>query len=238
MGASQRSRSRDNSAGNRTREELISVAAALFAERGVDAVSLAEINRVAGQKNNSAVTYHFGSKVGLIEAIQDFHTDANELRGGPLLDLLNERNNLSIEELMSIAIVPVATKLRDGDGGGDFIIMLSSLFTGDDWQIHQANYLARWERWRELADGVAPPVDECHRRARVQALLTLVVHSFADWERRRRSELDTADLEVLVETIINAGIAMFACGPKGRHQVVDQLLEGSEINLGRLTNAK
>ena len=42
---------------------------ALFAERGLDAVSLSEINRAAGQRNASALQYHFGGREGLLRAI-------------------------------------------------------------------------------------------------------------------------------------------------------------------------
>ena len=46
------------------RERLLLVAVRLFAERGVEAVSMRTINSEAGTKNKSAVHYHFGSKAG------------------------------------------------------------------------------------------------------------------------------------------------------------------------------
>src|SRR4051794_40368737 len=52
-----------------TREKLIDAAARLFAERGIEAVSLAEIVRVSGQRNTSAVQYHFGGRDDLLLAI-------------------------------------------------------------------------------------------------------------------------------------------------------------------------
>lgn len=51
------------------REILLRTAEALFASRGIDAVSLNEINKAAGQRNTSALHYHFGSKEKLIDAI-------------------------------------------------------------------------------------------------------------------------------------------------------------------------
>ena len=45
------------------------VALRLFAQQGVEAVSLRTINTEAGSKNKSAVQYHFGSKLGILEAI-------------------------------------------------------------------------------------------------------------------------------------------------------------------------
>jgi AcrR family transcriptional regulator len=52
-----------------TRQKILDAAMALFAERGLDAVSLSEINRAAGQRNASALQYHFGGRDGLLRAI-------------------------------------------------------------------------------------------------------------------------------------------------------------------------
>src|SRR5271156_3483901 len=49
--------------------QLLDAAEGLFAERGIEAVSLREIAAEAGQKNNSAVIYHFGDKRGLLDAL-------------------------------------------------------------------------------------------------------------------------------------------------------------------------
>lgn len=52
-----------------TRQKLLDTATRLLAERGVDAVPLAEIVRAAGQRNTSALQYHFGGRDGLLRAI-------------------------------------------------------------------------------------------------------------------------------------------------------------------------
>ena len=49
--------------------ELLLVAERLFSAHGVAGVSTREIARAAGQKNHSAVAYHFGSKEGLAEEL-------------------------------------------------------------------------------------------------------------------------------------------------------------------------
>lgn len=50
----------------------------LFAEYGVFAISNRQISEAAGQGNNTAVSYHFGSKTGLVRAIVRRHTDEIE----------------------------------------------------------------------------------------------------------------------------------------------------------------
>ncbi|MCT9075738.1 TetR/AcrR family transcriptional regulator [Streptomyces fulvoviolaceus] len=52
-----------------TRESILTAAERLFAERGVYAVSNRQVSEAAGQGNNAAVGYHFGTKADLVRAI-------------------------------------------------------------------------------------------------------------------------------------------------------------------------
>ena len=69
-------------------ETLKLVARRLFAERGVDGVTVREIAEAAGQKNHAAVGYHFGSKEALIRALV--------LDGAVIID---QRRNLWLDRL-------------------------------------------------------------------------------------------------------------------------------------------
>lgn len=75
-------------------EHLKAVARRLFAERGVDGVTVRDIAEAAGQKNHAAVGYHFGSKEALIRTLviegaaliddrRNAALDALEAKGGP-----------------------------------------------------------------------------------------------------------------------------------------------------------
>ena len=65
-----------------TQQRIVDVAEVLFAERGVAEASLREITTEA-EVNLAAVNYHFGSKMGLVEAIL-------RQRGGPLAERRSE----------------------------------------------------------------------------------------------------------------------------------------------------
>ncbi len=52
--------------GDRTREKLIAAAERLMANHGIDGVDLREIHAAAGQRNRSAIAYHFGDREGLV----------------------------------------------------------------------------------------------------------------------------------------------------------------------------
>jgi len=76
-----------------TRDKLLDAAAKLFAERGVNNVSLAEIVRAAGQRNTSAIHYHFGSRDAVLQAILERHVPVIRERRMELLALAATRDD-------------------------------------------------------------------------------------------------------------------------------------------------
>src|SRR5437879_7136412 len=58
---------------NATRDAILAAAERLFAEHGVVAVSNRQVSEAAGQGNNAAVGYHFGTKTDLVRAIEQKH---------------------------------------------------------------------------------------------------------------------------------------------------------------------
>jgi AcrR family transcriptional regulator len=76
-----------------TRDKLIDAAARLFAERGIESVSLAEIVRASGQRNTSAVQYHFGGRDDLLLAILERYVPILRARRRELLDIAEHRGS-------------------------------------------------------------------------------------------------------------------------------------------------
>jgi AcrR family transcriptional regulator len=71
-----------------TREALLSAAEVLFAERGMYAVSNRQISEAAGQGNNAAACYHFGTRTDLLRAIESKHREPiEELRTRMVADI-------------------------------------------------------------------------------------------------------------------------------------------------------
>ncbi|MBK6707210.1 MAG: TetR/AcrR family transcriptional regulator [Sphingomonadales bacterium] len=75
-------------------EHLKAVALRLFAQRGIDGVTVRQIAEAAGQKNHAAVGYYFGSKEALVRELivdgartidirRNVWLDACETNGGP-----------------------------------------------------------------------------------------------------------------------------------------------------------
>lgn len=112
-----------------TRAKLVAVAERLFAERGIDGVSLSEINRASKQRNANACQYHFGNKEGLLQAIVDKHLPAIADRRNELLDERERVVAADVRSLIHAWVLPVVEKLEDPDGGSNFIRVNAQLMS-------------------------------------------------------------------------------------------------------------
>ncbi|WP_255794363.1 TetR/AcrR family transcriptional regulator, partial [Mycobacteroides abscessus] len=94
-----------------TDQRLLNAAERLFAERGVDAVSLRAIMAAAGT-NVASVHYHFGSKERLIEALLDRYLDQIEKRRFALLDVAETARTL--RAIAEAIVTPLAEIAEEG----------------------------------------------------------------------------------------------------------------------------
>ncbi|HEY3702470.1 MAG TPA: helix-turn-helix domain-containing protein [Acidimicrobiales bacterium] len=139
--------------GTSTRARLVRAGERLFAAQGIDRVQLRDINELAGQRNESALHYHFGSRQGLLDAVLDKH--GQDVQQGIRLRLDRRPGEDAAGELHGLIgtlVVPLSEKLHSEDGR-DYLRIL-------------AQTLGRDELLRETlsAPWVAAPVRECLER--------------------------------------------------------------------------
>jgi AcrR family transcriptional regulator len=96
-----------------TRDLILDAAARLFAERGVDNVSIAEIVRAAGQRNMSAVHYHFGGRDEVLRAVLARHVPELAERRATLLAQARLRPARDVRSA-AFAIVRPVTEFAQG----------------------------------------------------------------------------------------------------------------------------
>jgi AcrR family transcriptional regulator len=101
---------------NETRERLLDAAERLYAERGIDAVSLREIVQAAGARNATAVQYHFGDRAGIVRAILARHAPEIEARRHALLDAYEADGVPGGRALAAALVRPMAACLGDASG--------------------------------------------------------------------------------------------------------------------------
>lgn len=103
-----------------TRELLIRAGEGRFARDGVAAARLRDVVRDAGQANDSAVGYHFGSREGLLEAIVRKHLAVMDV------DRTLPTRRDGLRELVGAIVRPTAM-LLDGEDGRDFLRIMEQL---------------------------------------------------------------------------------------------------------------
>lgn len=165
-----------------TRARIVSAAEKLFAERGIDAVSLVEIGRVAGQRNRSAVQYHFGDKAALLAAIRAKHAPGIERERGRMLDELGKARP-SLRALVEALVLPVAKKVQDRDGGEAYVRINAALIGHPGFPLlsqrsTRENRTA--DRLFRLVARATPKLPEALREPRMLLVTGLVFHGIAD----------------------------------------------------------
>ena len=130
------------------RDRLLHVAIRLFAQRGIDAVSLRTISTEAGSRNKSAVHYHFGSKLGIVEAIFEEFTQIIEKADSEILTLLEaraEEKQISIAEILLAFYLPLFT-IKSSEGYGRYAIKLLAKMMLDFTPEYQVLYQRLFQR--------------------------------------------------------------------------------------------
>lgn len=123
-----------------TKARLLREAERLFATRGVYQVTVREIIGAAGQRNVSALTYHFGSREGVLEEILIRHGDPTDVARGKLLDTVGR--DADSRELVAALVVPYASHLATPEGR-DYLRIVAQL-------------APLFSAWREANPGTGP----------------------------------------------------------------------------------
>ncbi|ANH38989.1 putative DNA-binding transcriptional regulator [Nocardioides dokdonensis FR1436] len=150
--------------GTGARAELIAAAERLFAERGIDGVSMREITRAASQRNTTALQYHFGDRDGLLKALVDKHMDHVAVRRAALLDNIASSDGLTLRMGASVLVQPLVAKIVGDDGGPDFLQIAGELVNRTQRVVDPAepvggiiyDHLASLDRWSETFEVLMP----------------------------------------------------------------------------------
>ncbi len=124
----------------RTRRQLILAGIRQMAEEGIDGVSLRAVNAASGARNSSAAHYHFGSKLGLLEAIVEALEQDVAMVRQPLMAELRARpaaDRPTPREIIEAAYGPVMGLMFHAEYGLHGIRFLSRLIadTGPELRV-------------------------------------------------------------------------------------------------------
>jgi AcrR family transcriptional regulator len=164
-----------------TRERLVREAERLFAREGLYRVTTREITQAAGQRNVSALNYHFGSRDGVLDVILARHGDRIDEDRGKRLARIGP--DAPTRDLVAALVIPYGTSLETEEGR-DYLRIVAQMTDA-------------FAAWRDARPGVGPWLQEilgliesrppslpvALRRERVLGMIMLMTAAMADRAR-------------------------------------------------------
>lgn len=100
-----------------TKERLLRAGERVFARDGIHGARIRDINEFAGQRNPSALHYHFGSRDGLVNAILYGHQAEIDAALETQFDELERRAaDIEVRDIVAVVIPPMVAKLQTESG--------------------------------------------------------------------------------------------------------------------------
>lgn len=204
------------------RDALRRTAEQLFAAHGVDGVSVRQITRDAGQRNSTAVAYHFGSRDGLLRAVLEHHLDHVLLRHEALLERYRDApptGPAGLLDLADVLVMPLCAELDCADGGPEFLQVAAEVINRSDWIFAPGTPIAlliqRYVRWSELVEPFlsADGKGRLHRRFAAMRFVYVEVGRRARQPLPRRDDrLFASQLSDLVAAMLTAPLSTRTSG--------------------------
>lgn len=170
-----------------TRQALILAGEKLFALRGIDGVSLREVNQAAGQRNRSAAHYHFGTRLGLIEAIYDYRTGhLNQQRLAMLAEVEQSPDNIDVLSLMRCFVQPLIDEVENTEGGSYYLRFLAAVNLHNDLDICRMwrnRHVESTEKIYSLLRACLPQLPEAIFSVRFGLMMVHLMYVMAEREK-------------------------------------------------------
>lgn len=195
----------------------------LFAANGVDGVSLRQIAREAGQRNVTAVTYHFGSRDGLLRAVLDHHLAHVRIRHQALLDRYRANPPADptdqLRELADVLVMPLCAELDCVDGGPEFLRVAAEVVNRSDWIFAPGSPIVMLidhnQGWAELVEPFlsADAAGRLHRRfAAMRFAYVELGRRVRQPPPRRDDQLFASQLTDLIAALLTAPLSSRTVG--------------------------
>lgn len=226
-----------NLAGQVTAEKILDAAERLVATDGMD-VPLRRIALAAGQRNNSAVAYHFGSRQGLMDAVWERRTRrVNAERAAMMEAIVNDGRLDDMRALLEAHVLPLTHEIGANlpSYWARFNEATLARMPLAFLQAFDAD-LARWVDQdvplRTLADlflvmrkhvagGVEPAAG-----LRVALMVRFVIGSLASWERDQElGRVNARSLDAFARGLVDASHEMLV-RPNGQLALAADLMSG------------
>ena len=170
-----------------TQEAILTAAERLFAEHGVFAVSNRQVSEAAGQGNNAAVGYHFGTKTDLVRAIEQRHRVAIEqLRESMVAETLQSGAGDDMRSWVACLVRPLTDHLAALGNPTWYARFAAQVMTDPAYYNIVVKDALTSESLVQVIDGINRCLPELPIEVRVERNLmarNLLMHTCAERER-------------------------------------------------------
>jgi AcrR family transcriptional regulator len=203
----------------RTKNQIKAAAQLLFARQGIDAVTVQEIVTAAGQRNNAALHYHFGSRDELIRELVVDGAAVLEARRQEMLREMRARGGpTTVREVLLILVMPVI-ELGNDERWRGYIRFTSHLQASNREALTSAlnnkwnaGYVACFDYLRKM---IPLPTKLMDQRLSIFAIYANAILSAREAaleaKKSRRSRL--WDKPFTIENILDTMEATLTCSP-------------------------
>ncbi len=158
-----------------TRRQLLLTALRLYAEHGIQGVSLRTISSAAGSRNSAAMHYHFSNRQGVLVAavemiVAELQQIAKSAGTGHPATTLREGVRVSLE--------PVFQLPRHQPWGEDAIRFMSRLMMESDPELHGLASQYMGEFYARSDEALASALPQLSRQARQLRMMFMAVNVF------------------------------------------------------------
>jgi AcrR family transcriptional regulator len=199
-----------------TRERLLDAAERLFAEKGLHGTSAREIVATAGQRNESAIQYHFGGRKGLVEALVARRMETIEAaRLERLAALFEAEEAPSVRSLLHCLVDPVVELCLRDPGFRAFLSAFGEAALAPGFALSRNRHeLQSLDRMRECLEGRLD-VPRTVLAARAEALTRFVLLNLSQWARSE-SAFQGRAFERFFTNLVDMAAAMLTAEVSGR----------------------
>ena len=192
---------------NPTAITLLKTAERLFALNGLDSVSTRQISREAGQKNHSALQYHFGNREELLDAILAYRMTKVNARRTELWREVETQGKLDdFRSLVMLVVQPLAEELLRPPEESYYISLIAQLYSRDQAERVYKQDSEFFERARAVTDRLAEQMAHLPEELLFERMIflgTQLVHGITVWDYQRRDGRLVLDRETLQRRVTN-----------------------------------
>ena len=179
-----------------TARRILEIAERLFAEQGVEQVPLRQIVVESGQRNRSALHYHFGSREALVSHLLNRRLhQVNEIRHRYLDELEGRGQPVDIHGVVQATIRPLVDVVLDTDWGTNYLqVLAQTTFSPGllNKGLVDKTAMSALYRVREHLYALLPDVPRNVMKLRMIWFMDTVVYSMAHWVRERNKRIRSA----------------------------------------------